>query len=48
MDYLIYKSLFPNQEFIEYPKILNFIPSNCFGSFGSIKRTKISEFPYDV
>lgn len=48
MDYLIYKSLFPNQEFIEYPKNLYFIPSNCFGSFVSIKRTKISEFPYDV
>lgn len=48
MDYLIYKSLFPNQEFIEYPKNLYFIPNNCFGSFVSIKRTKISEFPYDI
>ena len=25
MDYLIYKSLFPNQEFIEFPKNLYFI-----------------------
>ena len=48
MDYLIYKSLFPYIDLIKYPTHYNFIPTNCFGSFVSIKRTRIEQFPYDV